>query len=318
MAIEGNVRTVGDSGSILRVGRLTSGDSNFRRSFRRLRRHRMAMFGVLLLGGVIFYVLIGSLLIPEATANFNDPARQLEAPSAEHIFGLDSIGRDLLARTIYGGQISLFVAVTAVVVQISLGALVGLLSGYFGDPLDSILMRFTEALLSIPQLFIALIAARVFANRLPNFQINGREFSSTLIVIVFVIGLTSWMRVARIVRAIVLSTKEQDFVLAARAIGAKDRRILLIHLLPSCIPPIIVAATLGVASAILLEAYLSFLGFGVQPPTATWGNILGEAFSNIDKWFYWFYPALFIILTVLGINSLGDGLRDALDPRGLN
>lgn len=317
MATTSDVRTVGAPGLTLSGGRLVRGDSNFRRSIRRLRQHRMAMMGALVLGGVILYVLIGSLFIPESKANYNDPTRQLETPSAEHPFGTDAIGRDILARTIYGGQISLFIAVTAVFVEILVGTLVGLLSGYFGGLLDSLLMRFTEAMLSIPQLFIALIAARVFANRLPDFRIGEREFSSTLIVIVFVIGLTSWMRVARIVRSIVLSAKEQEFVTAARAIGATDRRILLQHILPTCIAPIMVAATLGMASAILLEAYLSFLGLGVRAPTATWGNMLGEAFDNMTKWFYWFYPSLFIILTILGINSLGDGLRDALDPKAM-
>lgn len=293
------------------------GDSNLRRSFRRLRHNRMAILGSMMLGFVLLYIIIGSIAFPESKANFNDPTRQLEAPSTEHPFGTDSIGRDILARTIYGGQISIFIAVTAVIVEITLGTLVGLLSGYFGGIVDSILMRFTEAMLSIPQLFIGLIAARVFANRLPDFQIGQREFSNTLIVIIFVIGLTSWMRVARIVRSVVFATKEQEFITAARAIGAQDRRIILQHVLPNCMAPIIVAATLGVASAILLEAYLSFLGLGVRPPTATWGNMLGEAFENIGKWFYWFYPGLCVILTVLGINSLGDGLRDALDPRAI-
>ncbi len=293
------------------------GHSNFRRSMGRLRHHRMAMLGAIMLGGVLLYIVLGSLAFPESKANFNDPTRQLEAPSAEHPFGTDSIGRDILARTVYGGQISIFIAITAVIVEIVAGTLVGLLSGYFGGTIDSVLMRFTEAMLSIPQLFIGLIAARVFANRLPDFRIGEREFSNTLIVIILVIGLTSWMRVARIVRSVVFATKEQEFVTAARAIGARDRRIVLQHILPNCIAPIIVAATLGVASAILLEAYLSFLGLGVRPPTATWGNMLGEAFDNIDKWFYWFYPGLFVILTVLGVNSLGDGLRDALDPQAI-
>jgi peptide/nickel transport system permease protein len=145
----------------------------------------------------------------------------------------------------------------------------------------------------------------------------GRRFSSTMIVIVFVIGLTSWMRVSRIVRSVVLSVREQEYVTAAHSIGAHSWRIIFRHVLPNCTAPIIVSATLGVAAAILLEAYLGFLGLGVRAPTPTWGNIMGEANSYLDSWFYWFFPALFIMLTVMGINFLGDGLRDAFDPRSL-
>ena len=209
---------------------------------------------------------------------------------------------------------------TAVIVQMLVGTLVGVLAGYMGGVVDSLLMRFAEAMLSIPQLFLALVALRIFADpsRFPDFQFMGRVFSSTLVVIVFVIGLTSWMRVARIVRSVVLALKEQEFVTAARSIGARSYQIILSHILPNCIAPIIVSATLGVASAILLEAYLGFLGLGVRAPTPTWGNIMGEANAYIGSWYYWFFPALFIILTTLGINFFGDGLRDALDPKSLN
>jgi peptide/nickel transport system permease protein len=178
-------------------------------------------------------------------------------------------------------------------------------------------MRFAEAMLSIPQLFLALLSLRIFSDpaQFPDFRIFGREYSSTVIVIVFVIGLTSWMRVSRIVRSVVLSVKEQEYVVSAQSIGARGYRIIFRHVLPNCFAPIVVSATLGVASAILLEAYLGFLGLGVRDPTPTWGNIMGEANSYINNWYYWFFPALFIMLTTLGINFLGDGLRDALDPR---
>lgn len=295
------------------------GESNFARSMRRLRHHRMALVGAGLLLLVILYVIIGSLMIPEASSIFNDTSRRLQPPSAEHPFGTDVIGRDLLARTVYGGQVSLFVGVTAMLVQMFVGTLVGLAAGFLGGVVDVVLMRLAEAMLSIPQLFLALIALRVFANpaSFPDFEIFGRTFSSTMIVIVFVIGLTSWMRVSRIVRSVVLAVKEQEFVTAARSIGARDAGIVFRHVLPNCLAPIIVSATLGVASAILLEAYLGFLGLGVRAPTPTWGNIMGEAYSYIDQWYYWFFPALFIMLTTLGINFLGDGLRDAFDPRSL-
>ncbi len=295
------------------------GVSNFARSMRRLRKHRMAMVGALLLLFIFLYVLIGSLLIPESVSIYNDPRRALQAPSAEHPFGTDVIGRDILARTIYGGQISLFIGVTAMLVQILVGAAVGLAAGYLGGLVDALLMRLAEAMLSIPQLFLALIALRIFSDptQFPDFNFMGRRFSSTMVVIVFVIGFTSWMRVSRIVRSVVLSVKEQEYVTAARSIGAHSWRIVFRHVLPNCTAPIIVSATLGVAAAILLEAYLGFLGLGVRAPTPTWGNIMGEANSYLDSWFYWFFPAIFIMLTVLGINFLGDGLRDAFDPRSL-
>ena len=291
--------------------------SNRARSFARLRRHRMAIIGAALLVVVGAFVVVGSIVIPEVESTFNNPSRALLTPSADFPFGTDVIGRDLLARTVYGGQVSLFVGITAVIVQMFVGTVVGLTAGYMGGVVDSVLMRIAEAMLCIPQLFLALIALRIFSdpNQFPDFRIFGREYSSTVIVIVFVIGLTSWMRVSRIVRSVVLSVKEQEYVISARSIGARDYRIIYRHVLPNCFAPIVVSATLGVASAILLEAYLGFLGLGVRAPTPTWGNIMGEANSYITHWHYWFFPALFIMLTTLGINFLGDGLRDALDPR---
>jgi peptide/nickel transport system permease protein len=285
----------------------------------RLRRHRMAIIGAVLLLIVVTFVVVGSILIPESQAIYNDPSRALQPPSLAHPFGTDVIGRDLLARTIYGGQVSLFVGVTAVIVQIFVGTVFGLLAGYVGGPTDSVLMRFAEAMLCIPQLFLALIALRLFSDptQFPDFEFLGRRYSSTMIVIVFVIGLTSWMRVARIVRSVVLSVKEQEYITSAHAIGARDVRIIMRHVLPNCMAPIVVSATLGVGLAILLEAYLGFLGLGVRDPTPTWGNIMGDANSYINQWYYWFFPALFIMLTTLGINFLGDGLRDAFDPRSL-
>lgn len=301
------------------------GVSNSQRTIRRLLRHKMALFGLTLIVLMVVYVIIGSFLMTEKQSNFNNPSRAKEYPSLEHPFGTDEIGRDILARTIYGGQISLFIAVTAVAVQIALGAVVGLVSGYFGGLIDGFLMRITETLLAIPQLFIALIVVRVFSDPeklkglglSSTFSFFGREFSVTLILLILVIGFTSWMRVARIVRASVLSVKEQEFVTAARAIGVKRARIIFTHILPNCVGPIIVSATLGVGGAILLEAYLGFLGLGVRAPTATWGNIMNEAAAYPQLWFYWFFPAMFIMLTSLGINFFGDGLRDALDPRSL-
>jgi peptide/nickel transport system permease protein len=305
-------------GAIAEVGPV-KGRSNFARSMARLRRHRMAIVGAGLLVFVVMFVVIGSILIPPQQSTFNDLTRTLQHPSQEHPFGTDVIGRDLLARVVYGGQISLFVGVTAVIVQMLVGTAVGLVAGYMGGMVDSLLMRFAEAMLCIPQLFLALITLRIFSDptQFPDFVIFGRAYSATVVFIVFVIGLTSWMRVSRIVRSVVLSIKEQEFVTAARSLGAGNTRIILRHVLPNCLPPIIVAATLGVAAAILLEAYLGFLGLGVRAPTPTWGNIMGEANQHINMWYYWFFPAVAIMLTTLGINFLGDGLRDAFDPRSL-
>jgi len=313
------VKNLDTSQPVPKLETYVKGKSNLQRSLSRLRRHRMALVGGGLLILVFLFVLIGSLLIPVRSSTFNDPSRALMNPTSEFPFGTDVIGRDLLARTVYGGQISLFVGVTAVIVQMFVGTVIGLLAGYMGGVLDSLLMRLAEAMLSIPQLFLALIALRIFSDptQFPDFMFMGRMYSSTMIVIVFVIGLTSWMRVSRIVRSVVLAVKEQEYITSARSIGASSMRIIFRHVLPNCFAPIIVSATLGVASAILLEAYLGFLGLGVRAPTPTWGNIMGEANTYINYYFYWFFPAVFIMLTTLGINFLGDGLRDAFDPRSL-
>ena len=283
---------------------------------RRFIRHRMALVGLVILVGIMLYVTVGSLIFSEAFANFNDTSLRLQPPSAEHPFGTDTVGRDILARTVYGGQISLIIGVLAVTVAVTLGTAVGALSGYYGGLVDSLLMRLTEAMLSIPSLLLLLVMAKFFSGKIPDVTILGRTFSGSVVVIILIIGLTSWTYLARIVRSSFLALKESDFVLAARALGIRDRRIILVHILPNAMAPIIVAATLGVASAILSEAYISFLGMGVRPPTATWGSMLDGAYQYIEEapWL-WLFPGLLIILTVMSINFVGDGLRDALDPR---
>jgi peptide/nickel transport system permease protein len=205
-----------------------------------------------------------------------------------------------------------------VLVEITVGTTVGALAGYYGGWVDAVLMRLTEAMLSIPSLLLLLVMAKFFSSRIPDVELFGRTFSGSVIVIILIIGLTSWMTLARIVRSNVLSLKETEFVLAARALGLPNRRIIMAHILPNTLASIIVSLTLGVAGAILSEAYVSFLGLGVQAPTASWGNMLTEAqeFQIIrDAPWYWFFPGLLILLTVLSINFVGDGLRDALDPR---
>jgi len=284
-------------------------------TWRRFRRHKMAIFGAVVLIFIVLYSFGGMIVFSEADANFVETGARLQPPSRDHLFGTDTIGRDILARTIYGGQISIFIGLTAMIVEVFIGVTIGALTGYFGGKLDSILMRLTEAVLVIPQIFLLLVMAKYFAQDIPNIQMVGRTFSGSVLVIIFVIGATAWPYLARIVRAQFLSIKENDFILAARATGTSTSDIIFRHILPNSIAPIIVSATLSVASAITLEAYISFLGLGVRPPTATWGNMLEGAYNYVESaWWLWFFPGMLIALTVLSINFLGDGLRDAIDP----
>jgi peptide/nickel transport system permease protein len=285
----------------------------------RLRRHKVAIAGAVMLILLFVYSFGGTLFFTEAEANRTETQLRLSGPSRDHPFGTDTIGRDILARTIYGGQISLLIGIAAVMVGVVVGILVGALSGYFGGWIDAILMRLTEAVISIPRIFLLLVMAKFFGGQIPDLELFGRTFSGSVIVIIMIIGLTSWMYLARIVRAEFLSLKENEFVLAARATGTPTGEIIFRHILPNSIAPVVVSATIGVAGAMISEAYISFLGLGVQQPTATWGNMLDGAYNYIEEapWL-WIFPGLLILLTVLSINFLGDGLRDALDPRMKN
>ncbi len=302
--------------SIIRLEQKRRAASLWRLALRRFFAHRMAVLGFALLSVIVLFVLGGALVYSETYANQIALTNKFQPPGAEHIFGTDGVGRDIFARVIWGGQISLLIGVVSVVISITVGTLVGLISGYFGGWIGTILMRTADALLSIPTLVLLLLFSRALIGNTATIFILGREFSASIIGIVLIIGLLNWMRLAHIVRAQVLSLKEQEFTTAALALGATRRRIVFRHLLPNCFAPIIVTATLGVGSAIVTEAYLSFLGFGVLQPTATWGNILTGAQDQLDEvpW-VWFFPGILIILTVLSINFIGDGLRDALDPR---
>ncbi len=288
-------------------------------TWRRFLRHKMAVAGAIMIILLFLYSFGGSFLYTEDFANATDTANRLQPPSAEHLFGTDQIGRDILARTIYGGQISLIIGSAAVLLQTLVGVIIGAIAGYYGGLIDSLLMRFTEAMFNIPQLFLLIVMAKTFAGKIANVQLFGRTFSGSVVIIIVIIGLTSWMYLARIVRAEFLSLKENEFVLAAKATGTSNLQIIFRHILPNSAAPIIVSATLGIANAILSESYISFLGLGVEPPTATWGNMLDRAAGNFNlistaPW-YWITPGMFIVLTVLSINFVGDGLRDALDPR---
>ena len=273
------------------------------RPWRRFRQHRMALAGSLIL--VVF--ALGAILAPQLTSyepNKQDLDNRLAPPSWEHPMGTDELGRDLLTRILHGGRISMLIGVLAMSVAVTVGTLFGAIAGYYGGRIDSALMRFTDVAISFPSLFLLILLAAYFGSSVPT--------------IVLVIGLLSWMRVARLVRASFMSLKAQQFVEAARCCGVGARRIIIYHLLPNAMGPIIVAASLGVAGAILTESALSYLGLGIQPPTATWGSMLRNAQDQmaIAPWTA-IFPGLMIFLTVIAINYVGDGLRDALDPRQL-
>lgn len=285
--------------------------------WRRFRKHRMAMLGMIGFIILLLFIITGSILVSEEKANIVDPKGRLSPPSADHWMGTDSTGRDLYARIIHGGQISLLVGVLAVILSVSAGTVIGGVAAYYGGWVDAILMRFTEAMLSIPSLFLLIVLGKFFGRDVQSIEIFGRTFSGSVAIVILVIGLTSWMVLARIVRANVLSLKEMDYISASKALGANNIQIFFRHLIPNTMGAIIVASTLGLAGAILSEAYVSFLGLGVQPPTASWGNMLTQAQQFIQRgsWWMWVFPSLFIVFTILSINLVGDGLRDAFDPR---
>jgi peptide/nickel transport system permease protein len=271
------------------------------RRWQQFRRHRAAMAGL----GLIFLLAVACgfapLLAPYPPELPNVEVIR-EPPSLAHPMGTDQLGRDQLSRLMFGGRFSLEVGVLATLIAIVVGTLVGAVSGYYGGVVDPLLMRFTDFMLSIPRLLLLLMI--------------GAVFGTGISLIILLIGLTAWMNVARLVRATVLSLRGQEFVAAARLLGAGDVRLIVRHVLPNALGPVIVAATLGVAAAILTESTLSYLGFGVQPPTPTWGNMLQNAQSEMyaAPWLAVF-PGLLIFATIMSINFIGDGLRDALDPR---
>ncbi len=301
-------------GGTVRTGRPPQ--SPARMAWQRFRRHKMALLGAGLLLSIVLYVTLGAFILSEEYANHNDLKARLQPPSTAHLFGTDGTGRDIVARTVYGGQISIIIGFLAVLVSVTVGVLVGAVAGYYGGIVDSVLMRLTETVFNIPQLFLLILLGKMFSGKIKTFQFLGRSFSGSVVVIIGVIGFTSWMFLARIVRASYLALREREFIVAAQCLGTPDRFVIFRHILPNTIAPIVVSATLGVAGAILSEAYISFLGMGVQAPTATWGNMLDQAYHHLETepWM-WFFPGILIVLTVLAINFLGDGMRDALDPR---
>ncbi|WP_372678762.1 ABC transporter permease [Desulfosarcina sp.] len=278
-------------------------ESQTRRIWRRFLRHRLAVIGGCVVLLLLLMVVFANLLSPHDPLSL-DTQRRFIPPltNASFVLGTDEMGRDLLSRLFYGGRISLVVGVAAMFATIVTGLLIGLIAGFYGGRMDNALMRFTDTMLCFPQVFLLLVLAAFI--------------TPTVISIALIIGLTSWMEVARIIRAQIQYIKEQDFIQAAIALGASESRIMFKELLPNAIAPVLVSATLNVANAVLMESYISFLGYGIQPPLASWGNMLTNAQSYFDlaPWLA-ILPGLMITLTVMSFNFLGDGLRDALDPR---
>lgn len=283
-----------------------------RDAWRRFRRHKLAMASSIVLGTIILAVVFGPLVWTVPIDEIDFSAR-LEGPSWAHPFGTDDLGQDLLARMLYGGRISLAVGFAAMAVAIVVGILIGALAGISRGRVDAALMWLTDLFLSLPELPLLLLIIYLFRDGLKDLM--GPEVS-VFLLIVLVIGGFRWMPVARLVRAQFFSLREKEFVEAARALGASKLRLVTRHILPNSLGPVIVAATIDVAAAIIAESTLSFLGLGFPPDIPTWGRLLFDAKDNLDFAPHWaLFPGAAIFLTVLSINFIGDGLRDALDPR---
>lgn len=275
------------------------------------KNHKGALAGAIIFALIVILVLLGPFVWPYEANGINIRIRN-QGPSLAHPLGTDQLGRDTLARIMAGGRTSITVGLTAMLLSLFLGTLIGVAAGYF-KKLDSALMRFTDLFLSLPLLPLLLVMMLLF--REPLSTSFGPE-KGMFILIVVSIGITSWMPTARIVRGDVLAIKEREFILAARSIGGTDTKIIFRHILPNVLSPIMVSATLGIANAIITESALSFLGLGFPPDFPTWGRLLNDAVDYLQQFpERVFWPGLAISLTVLSINYLGDGLRDALDPR---
>jgi len=280
--------------------------------WRRYRKHRLAVICAVILAILVLAVLVGPLFWTLPLDEIDFSAR-LQGPSWEHPLGTDDLGQDLLARMLYGGRISLAVGFAAMAVAVVVGVLVGSVSGMAGGRLDAALMWLTDLFLALPPLPLLLLIIYLFRDTLK--EVVGPEIG-IFILIVAVIGGFRWMPVARLVRAQFLSLREKEFVEAARALGASRTRLVVRHILPNALGPVIVAATIDVAAAIIAESTLSFLGLGFPPDIPTWGRLLFDAKDHLDFAPHWaLFPGVAIFLTVLSINYVGDGLRDALDPR---
>jgi len=279
------------------------GDSQWAIAARHFRKSHLALIGLALI--IVFYLvaLLAPLLAPFDPIEQGDLATmRYLPPSGDHLLGTDRFGRDVLSRILYGARISLAIGFIATAISVTLGTLIGAVAGYFGGKIDAILMRFTDMVLAFPRLVLLIMIVALF--------------EPSLTVIIAVLGLTQWPSTTRIVRGDVLSLREREFVHAARALGMGRGRIILRHIVPNVMAPVIVTATLGIGNTIVLEAGLAFLGLGIQPPTPTWGSMIADGRDNlIGAWWVATFPGLAIVLIVLAFNLVGDGLRDALDPR---
>lgn len=290
---------------------MTNSNSQLQDIWQQFKNHKGAFFGMLFFIFIVSFVVLGPFLWT-IEPTFIDIRARNSSPSLAHPFGTDQLGRDMLARMMAGGKVSLAVGIVAMLIALLLGTLIGILAGYF-KTLDSILMRLTDLFLALPLLPLLLVIILLFRETL-NAKLGAEGGIFTLMVIA--IGITSWMQTARIVRGDVLALKEQEFILAARSIGTIPYRLILRHILPNVLSPIMVSATLGIANAIITESALSFLGLGFPPDFPTWGRLLYDGIIFLDQhpsraiW-----PGLAISLTVLSVNYMGDGFRDALDPR---
>jgi len=276
--------------------------------WRRFRRHPGAIVGAI----VLAIIILSTILVPLSPYDpeTSDLKSRLEPPSWEHPFGTDPLGRDMLTRILYGGRISLTVGLMVVMITLSIGVPVGSIAGFFGGWIDNLLMRIIDATLALPSLLVLILLGAI----LREVKVEFIE-KNTVITIAVAIGVLSWMTVARLVRAIFLALRDMEYVQAARALGASNARIIMQEILPNGVGPIIVESTLGIGWAIMEESGLSFLGFGIRPPTPSWGNLLSNAQEHLTQqpWLA-IFPGLMIFLTIISVNYIGDGLRDALDP----
>lgn len=280
-------------------------------AWRRFRRHRLAMAGAAAFLLLTFGCLVGPIVY-RVPINAIDFGHSMSPPSAAHPFGTNDLGQDMLARVLYGGRISIAVGFAAMLTSITLGVLVGAVAGFFGGHIDNVLMRITDMFLSFPGLVLLLLIVYLFHDTITRHL--GTQVG-TFVLIVSVIGILNWMPTARLVRAGFLAVKEKEFVEAARSVGVGPIKQMVRHILPNVLSPVIVAGTLSVAAAILLESTLSFLGYGFPPDVPTWGRLLFDAQNYLDLAPHMaLFPGIMICLAILSINYVGDGLRDALDP----
>ena len=285
------------------AGRLPVGESPWARAWRRFRRHKMAMAGVIFLALLILVAIAAPIVAGQDPLEM-DPRQSMKPPTAEHILGTDVAGRDIWARLVFGARVSLAVGLVAVSISMAISLVLGTLSGYYGGGVDMVIMRVTDVMMVFPGLILIIAVVSVLGPSIFNVMI--------------VLGILGWTGTTRLLRGQILSVRELDYVLAARAVGVSNTRIMMAHVLPNAIAPLLVAATFGIAGAILTEAGLSYLGLGVLPPAASWGSMLNAANSITvleRNWWVWIPPGVAVLLTVMAINFIGDGLRDALDPR---